>query len=78
MNQPTALIHEACRHLADRQELVAADPYRLHYHLMAPVGLINDPNGFIYFQGRYHLFFSGIHLKRSTGKNSGGTLFPKI
>lgn len=33
------------------------DPFRLHYHVMPPVGLLNDPNGFIYFQGKYHLFF---------------------
>ncbi|MFD2762132.1 glycoside hydrolase family 32 protein [Lentibacillus juripiscarius] len=72
MNQPTALIHEACRHLADRQELVAADPYRLHYHLMAPVGLINDPNGFIYFQGRYHLFFQWNPFETKHGKKFWG------
>lgn len=33
------------------------DPFRLHYHVMPPVGLLNDPNGFIFFQGKYHLFF---------------------
>ena len=31
--------------------------YRHHYHLMAPIGWINDPNGFIYYQGAYHLFY---------------------
>lgn len=31
--------------------------YRLGYHLMAPAGWINDPNGFCYFKGYYHMFY---------------------
>nr|WP_263969778.1 hypothetical protein [Companilactobacillus kimchii] len=31
--------------------------YRLGYHIMAPSGWINDPNGFSYFKGYYHLFY---------------------
>lgn len=27
------------------------------WHLAPVTGLLNDPNGFIYFQGRYHLFY---------------------
>lgn len=27
------------------------------WHLAPPTGLLNDPNGFIYFAGRYHLFY---------------------
>lgn len=36
---------------------VKSDPYRLAFHLMPPVGLLNDPNGLVYFKGQYHVFF---------------------
>jgi len=28
-----------------------------NFHLMPPIGWMNDPNGFSYFQGKYHLFY---------------------
>lgn len=31
--------------------------YRLGYHVSAPSGWINDPNGFCYFKGYYHIFY---------------------
>lgn len=34
-----------------------SEKYRSHYHFMAPIGWINDPNGFVYYQGAYHLFY---------------------
>lgn len=33
------------------------DPWRLIYHVMPPVGWLNDPNGLCQFGGAYHLFF---------------------
>lgn len=33
------------------------DPWRLNYHIMAPVGWINDPNGLCEFKGKYHVFY---------------------
>ncbi|XP_025830341.1 uncharacterized protein LOC112904462 isoform X1 [Agrilus planipennis] len=36
---------------------VTNERYRLNYHIMAPAGWINDPNGFSYYHGEYHLFY---------------------
>ncbi|WNS77913.1 sucrose-6-phosphate hydrolase [Domibacillus sp. DTU_2020_1001157_1_SI_ALB_TIR_016] len=35
----------------------AKSPYRLGYHIMAPARWINDPNGLIYWNGEYHVFY---------------------
>lgn len=32
-------------------------PFREHFHLMPPVGWLNDPNGLCQFNGVYHAFF---------------------
>lgn len=37
--------------------------YRLNYHLMGEYGWINDPNGFIEYKGKYHLFYQHYPYK---------------
>ncbi|MFR6532544.1 MAG: sucrose-6-phosphate hydrolase, partial [Staphylococcus simulans] len=36
---------------------VHQSPWRQHFHVQPVSGLLNDPNGFIYFKGQYHLFY---------------------
>ena len=31
--------------------------WRHTYHAMPPIGWMNDPNGFTYYDGYYHLFY---------------------
>ena len=47
---------EVVRFTASRRKL-ASDPYRPLYHFSAPEGLLNDPNGFCEWRGKYHLFY---------------------
>lgn len=39
-----------------------ASPYRQKFHVQPPSGLLNDPNGFAYFNGQYHLFYQWFPL----------------
>ncbi|PYU76942.1 MAG: hypothetical protein DMG49_00505 [Acidobacteria bacterium] len=39
------------------REHLAADPFRPQYHLLPARNWMNDPNGPIHWNGRYHMFF---------------------
>ncbi|WP_172194209.1 glycoside hydrolase family 32 protein [Saccharibacillus qingshengii] len=43
--------------IADKKAEAAEDPWRLRWHIAAPAYWINDPNGFCFFRGEYHLFY---------------------
>ncbi|CAD0199079.1 unnamed protein product [Chrysodeixis includens] len=45
--------------------------YRLLYHVAPPVGWMNDPNGFAYFKGEYHLFYQFYPYNSSLGGPTG-------
>ncbi len=40
-----------------RRLQLAADSYRPAYHYLAPANWMNDPNGTIFWKGRYHIFY---------------------
>jgi beta-fructofuranosidase len=42
---------------ARRRREFSDDPYRPDYHFHPPGGLLHDPNGALYWNGRYHLFY---------------------
>ena len=39
------------------RRMMASDPQRPIYHFLPPRNWMNDPNGLVYWQGRYHLFY---------------------
>ena len=43
--------------IADLTTAVASSAYKNTYHIQPKTGLLNDPNGFSYFNGKYHLFY---------------------
>ncbi len=43
-------------------EQTKQSPHRQLFHIQPPTGLLNDPNGFAYFNGQYHLFYQWFPL----------------
>ena len=50
-------IQELIRGARRVRELIRQDPHRPRYHLVPPEGFFNDPNGALFWNGRYHLFY---------------------
>jgi beta-fructofuranosidase len=48
--------HEIGNFCSPRQALTG-DPHRPLYHFLAPANWMNDPNGPIFWKGKYHLFY---------------------
>lgn len=47
--------------------LISACSWRQSYHIQPVTGLLNDPNGFSYYQGHYHLFYQWFPLGTEHG-----------
>lgn len=56
---PETLVKEAL-------DKVMPSPYRQQFHIEADSGYLNDPNGFAYFDGKYHLFYQWSPLRYTT------------
>ena len=54
-------IQKAQLEIDAKKDIVKNGKMRQHYHFMAQTGWINDPNGLIYYKGKYHFSFSTIH-----------------
>ena len=55
------------------------DPWRPVFHVAPPSGLLNDPNGLVFWQGRHHAFFQWnpkgcTHENKSWGHRASADL----
>ncbi|MFC0472049.1 glycoside hydrolase family 32 protein [Halalkalibacter kiskunsagensis] len=50
-------IEKANNEIAKLKERVMNHEWNLHYHVMPQANWMNDPNGFSFFKGEYHLFY---------------------
>jgi len=72
MNRDQQLREMAEREVQQYQSIVEKDPYRQRYHMMPPVGLLNDPNGFIQWNGTYHMYFQWMPFDTTHGAKFWG------
>ncbi|MFC4401918.1 glycoside hydrolase family 32 protein [Gracilibacillus xinjiangensis] len=60
-----------------KHPVVKKDPYYPVYHIAPPVGLINDPNGWIQWKGTYHLFYQWMPFETGHGAKFWGHVSSK-
>ncbi|MDF2609504.1 MAG: sucrose-6-phosphate hydrolase [Lachnospiraceae bacterium] len=58
------LIKRANEFIIENKHLVNQE-FRQHYHMMPPIGWMNDPNGFSLYKEQYHLFYQHYPYKES-------------
>lgn len=50
---------------SENRRRLHTDPYRPIYHLSSPDGIMHDPNGLCFWQGKWHLFYQFLPSKDS-------------
>ncbi|MFG6147209.1 glycoside hydrolase family 32 protein [Halobacillus sp. B23F22_1] len=71
-NSDEQLREAAAMEVEKHRAQVEGDPYRLSFHHMPPVGLLNDPNGLVQWRGEYHLFYQWMPFKTDHGEKFWG------
>ena len=50
------LLTKAKKHVEDNRDKISEE-FKPEFHLAPEVGWLNDPNGFVFYKGEYHLFY---------------------
>ncbi len=59
---------QSANNYIEKSRRTVNNEYRLKYHMMPPIGWLNDPNGLIYFNGKYHLYYQFNPYASEPGK----------
>lgn len=55
--QDSDKIMKAEAYIGNNRKQIENTAWRCNYHIAARAGWINDPNGLIYWKGKYHVFY---------------------